>query len=78
MIADEGIKVADVKQLRDDLMIGTIIKIPTGRARLLKKYPFWAHTEKGDWVWIEIYLAEHGLRCHDREKLVKEENANDT
>jgi hypothetical protein len=67
-----GINIREVNALRDKLIEGVLIKTPLGRATLIKKYPNYAHTDKGNWKWAEVYLAEQGTVCEDREKLVKE------
>lgn len=73
-----GILITEIKNMRDDFIEGVRIKTPVGEAKLIKKYPHYASTETGNWKWIEVYLAEHGMRCEDRVKLIKEipKNAN--
>lgn len=69
---DTGIRKHDVINLCDKLIEGMTIKTPVGEAKLLNKYSHIAKTDKGCWNWTEIYLAEHGVRCVDREKIIKE------
>lgn len=52
----------DVLKLRDKLYEGMQVITPKGKAKLLEKYPFIAITDKGCWKWVDIYLAEHGVR----------------
>ena len=67
-----GIDQSEVKALRNKLIEGTQVKTPVGSATLLHKYKHFAQTDKGNWKWIEVYLAEHGNMCEDRVKLIKE------
>ena len=68
---DTGINVNEVRKLRDNLIDGCQVTTPYGRCKLIEKFPYMARTEKGCFKWIEIYLAERGIRCIDREKEVK-------
>jgi hypothetical protein len=61
---------ADVKKFRDRLVAGMIVKTPMGKGKIITKYPFIARTEKGCWSWSEIYLAEHGVLCADRARMM--------
>lgn len=73
-----GLNINDINALRDRLIEGMEICVPVGKAKLLKKYRNFASTDKGNWKWVEVYLAENGTRCVDWEKMVKEipKNAN--
>lgn len=62
----------EIKNMRDGFIEGVHIKTPIGEAKLIKKYPNFAVTDKGNWKWIEVYLAEHGNMCEDRKKMIKE------
>lgn len=75
---DNAVSKASVNKLRDRLIEGMQIATPIGKAKLLKKYPYIAHTDKGCWQWVEVYLAEHGYRCVDRQKLVVKADENRT
>lgn len=70
-MVEGGIPKTSVIKMRDNFIEGVQIKTPLGEATLLKKYPHYASTDKGNWKWIEIYLAEHGMRCDDRKGLIK-------
>lgn len=67
-----GITAEEIKNMRDGFIEGVRIKTPVGEAKLIKKYPNFAVTDKGNWKWVEIFLAEHGGMCEDRKKLIKE------
>lgn len=67
-----GILATEIKNMRDGFIEGVRIKTPVGETKLIKKYPNFAVTDKGNWKWIEVYLAEHGGMCEDRKKLIKE------
>ncbi len=71
-MVQSGINKTDVLKLWDKLYEGMYVTTPIGKAKLLKKYPNFAVTDKGNWKWIEVYLAEHGGMCEDRKKLIKE------
>ena len=62
----------DLDSMKDGFMEGMQISTPLGKATLLHKYKNFAQTDKGNWKWVEIFLAEHGTRCEDRKGLVKE------
>ena len=68
----QAVQKKDILALRDKLIEGMTIKTPKGEAKLLNRYPHIAVTDKGCWNWTEVYLAEHGMRCDDRVKLIKE------
>lgn len=72
-MVEGGIDKSLVISCRDSFMEGVLIKTPKGKAKLIKKYPNYAKTDKGNWKWIEVYLAEHGAICDDRKKLIREE-----
>ena len=57
-----GVNKIDVLKLRDKLYEGRQVITPKGKAKLLEKYSFIAITDKGCWKWVDIYLAEHGVR----------------
>ena len=67
-----GINKRNVLEFRDKMIEGMYVKIPTGEAKILRVYPHYAHTDKGNWSWTEIYFAEQGFVCEDRKKLIKE------
>lgn len=49
-----------IKQYRNERMLYTLVRTPKGKARLLRKYPFIALTDKGSFTWVDLYLAERG------------------
>ena len=71
-MVEGGISTIEIKNMRDGFIEGVRIKTPIGEAKLIKKYPNFAVTDKGNWKWIEVYLAEHGNMCEDRKKLINE------
>lgn len=54
--------IEEVARFRNSIMIGLLIKTPKGTARLLKKYPYIAITDRGTFRWTEIFFAERGIR----------------
>ena len=56
----------DVNIMRDGFIEGMLIATPQGRAKLEKKYPFMAQTEKGLFRWEDIFFAERGILKYEK------------
>ena len=70
MMMDTRIYAHQIQAMIDKLQEGMLIKTPLGKSKLLHKYKYFAQTDKGNWKWIEVYLAENGAICEDRKKLI--------
>ena len=71
-MAQARVTIYDLDSMKARFMEGMQISTPLGKATLLHKYKNFAQTDKGNWKWVEIYLAENGTVCEDRKKLINQ------